>query len=132
MLAGFLVWQDGEDMGFEGLDIWRGGGIESTCDGGEGKGLTVHGFALFLVDAVVLGDEEVELVVRTGDGTDLVFVVDEVAGLESVVRPTLVVGKKVTAHPRPFRSAGNSGSLGSEVLRRRNILATGSWVLVAV
>lgn len=95
---------------------------ESACDGGEGRGLTVHGLALLLVDAVVLGDKEVELMVRTGDGADLVFLIDEIAEVESVVRSWLVVGYKVNAYPKPSRSAGNSGSLGSVVLRRRNIL----------
>lgn len=43
--------------------------------------LTVHRFALLLVDAVIFGDEEVELMVWAGDGADLVLVVDEVAGV---------------------------------------------------
>ena len=105
---------------------------KGTCEGGGERGLTVHGFALFLVDAVILGDEEVEIKVRTGDGANLVFVGDEVAGAESAVRSWLVVGNKATAYPRPFRSAGNSGSLGSVLLRRRNILASCVSVFVVV
>jgi hypothetical protein len=105
---------------------------EGTCDGGGERGLTVHGFALFLVDAVILRDEEVEVMVRTGDGANLVFVGDEVAGAGSAVRPWLVVENKANAYPRPFRSAGNSGSLGSVLLRRWNIVDTCIRVFVVV
>jgi hypothetical protein len=48
--------------------------------GRKGKsGLTVEGEALALVPAVVLGQEELEVVVRVFDGADFVDVVDEVA-----------------------------------------------------
>ena len=54
-------------------------------------GLTVHSFALFLVDAVIFRDEEVELVVWAGGGAYLVFVVDVVTGAELVVVSWLAV-----------------------------------------
>ena len=86
------------------------------------QGLTVYCLALFLIDAVILGDEEVESVVWAGNGPDLVFLVEVVAGIELVKVPRLAVSGLAIFYPKPSRSAGNSGSLGSVWLRRRNIL----------
>ena len=44
----------------------------------EGEGQTVEGLALFLTNAFVLADEEIEFMIRTRDGADLI------AGIEKV------------------------------------------------
>ena len=59
--------------------------------------------------------------VWAGNGSDLVFLVEVVAGLESV-KVSRLAGRRAQSYPNPLRSAGNSGSLGSVWLRRRNIL----------
>ena len=46
----------------------------------ENDGLTVHGLAMRLKDALILADEEVKVLVRAGNGTDLVALIDEVSG----------------------------------------------------
>jgi hypothetical protein len=92
-------------------------GKEDACDGGGERGLTVHGFALFLVDAVILRDEEVEVMVRMVDRADLVFVGDEVAGAESAVRSWLVVGKEGECLPQALQIRWELGVFGQRAAK---------------
>ena len=42
--------------------------------------ITIHCLTLFLADALILANEEVEVLIRAFDGADLVIVIDEIAG----------------------------------------------------
>ena len=44
------------------------------------EGHTVEGFTLFLANAFVLADEEIELLIRTRDRADLIAGIEKVSG----------------------------------------------------
>lgn len=46
---------------------------------------TIHCFTLDAIVAIILGDEELEVVLWVLDAADLIFLVDEVSGRVSVV-----------------------------------------------
>ena len=44
----------------------------------KADGHTVHGLAMLLKDALILADEEVEVLIRARNGANLIAVIDEV------------------------------------------------------